>query len=139
MLIEKQLLRNEEDEFMNEDQLTTIRQLLIDMRTKVIARKVPENLYAESSQTSDEADKAQEESAWMMAIKKRSLDNDLLNDIEKALYKMNIGEYGYCERSGEPIGIARLLAYPTSRMTVEEQTRHEYEQQTQLGGKQRQQ
>ena len=56
---------------------------------------------------------------------------DRLSDIEKALHKMNIGEYGYCERSGERIAIARLLAYPTSRMTLEEQTRYEYEQQTQ--------
>ena len=131
MLNEAQLLKNEEDGFMSEDQLTSIHQLLIDMRNKVIAQETLVDLYKEPSQSSDDADRAQVESAWMMAIKKRSLDNDLLSDIEKALHKMNIGEYGYCERSGEPIAIARLLAYPTSRMTLEEQTRYEYEQQTQ--------
>ncbi len=131
MLNEAQLLKNEEDGFMSEDQLTSIHQLLIDMRNKVIAQETLVDLYTEPSQSSDDADRAQVESAWMMAIKKRSLDNDLLSDIEKALHKMNIGEYGYCERSGEPIAIARLLAYPTSRMTLEEQTRYEYEQQTQ--------
>ena len=126
MLNEAQLLKNEEDGFMSEDQLTSIHQLLIDMRNKVIAQETLIDLYTEPSQSSDDADRAQVESAWMMAIKKRSLDNDLLSDIEKALHKMNIGEYGYCERSGEPIAIARLLAYPTSRMTLEEQTRYEY-------------
>lgn len=126
MLNEAQLLKNEEDGFMSEDQLTSIHQLLIDMRNKVIAQETLVDLYTEPSQSSDDADRAQVESAWMMAIKKRSLDNDLLSDIEKALHKMNIGEYGYCERSGEPIAIARLLAYPTSRMTLEEQTRYEY-------------
>ena len=131
MLNEAQLLKNEEDGFMSEDQLTSIHQLLIDMRNKVIAQETLIDLYTEPSQSSDDADRAQVESAWMMAIKKRSLDNDLLSDIEKALHKMNIGEYGYCERSGEPIAIARLLAYPTSRMTLEEQSRYEYEQQTQ--------
>ena len=131
MLNEAQLLKNEEDGFMSEDQLTSIHQLLIDMRNKVIAQETLVDLYTEPSQSSDDADRAQVESAWMMAIKKRSLDNDLLSDIEKGLHKMNIGEYGYCERSGEPLAIARLLASPTSRMTLEEQTRYEYEQQTQ--------
>ncbi len=135
MLNEKQLSKNNEDDFMSEDQLATIRHLLIDMRNKVIARKEPIDMHAASARNSDDAERAQEESAWMMALKKRSLDNDLLSDIEKALYKMNIGEYGYCERSGEPINIARLLAYPTSRLTLDEQTRHEREQQMRCGDK----
>ena len=133
MFIEKQLLKNEEDEFISEDQLTAIRKSLIDMRNKVVAQKEPVDLCVESERNSDEADRAQEESTWMLAIRKRASDHDLLSDIEKALYKMKIGEYGYCERSGEPIEIARLLAYPTSRMTMEEQARHEQEQQMQRG------
>ena len=133
MFIEKQLLKDEEDEFISEDQLTAIRKSLIDMRDKVVAQKEPVDLCVESERISDEADRAQEESTWMLAIRKRASDHDLLSDIEKALYKMKIGEYGYCERSGEPIEIARLLAYPTSRMTMEEQARHEQEQQMQRG------
>lgn len=133
MFIEKQLLKDEEDEFISEDQLTAIRKSLIDMRDKVVAQKEPVDLCVESERNSDEADRAQEESTWMLAIRKRASDHDLLSDIEKALYKMKIGEYGYCERSGEPIEIARLLAYPTSRMTMEEQARHEQEQQMQRG------
>ena len=133
MFIEKQLLKDEEDEFISEDQLTAIRKSLIDMWDKVVAQKEPVDLCVESERNSDEADRAQEESTWMLAIRKRASDHDLLSDIEKALYKMKIGEYGYCERSGEPIEIARLLAYPTSRMTMEEQARHEQEQQMQRG------
>lgn len=133
MFIEKQLLKDEEDEFISEDQLTAIRKSLIDMRDKVVAQKEPVDLCVESERNSDEADRAQEESTWMLAIRKRASDHDLLSDIEKALYKMKIGEYGYCERSGEPIEIARLLAYPTSRMTMEEQARREQEQQMQRG------
>ena len=133
MFIEKQLLKDEEDEFISEDQLTAIRKSLIDMRNKVVAQKEPVDLCVESERNSDEAGRAQEESTWMLAIRKRASDHDLLSDIEKALYKMKIGEYGYCERSGEPIEIARLLAYPTSRMTMEEQARHEQEQQMQRG------
>ncbi len=122
MLIEKKLPENKTDEFISEAQLETIRSLLIEMRNKVVARRESAKLCVEGARYSDDADRAREESAWLLAINKEAWDNNLLRDIENALYKINIGEYGYCERSGEPIEVARLLAYPTSRLTLEEQT-----------------
>ena len=129
MIIEKQLLTNKKDECISDEQLTAIRSLLIDMRDSVVAQKESKDAGFESERCSDDADKAGEETAWLVAVKKRASDNDLLSDIEKALYKMETGEYGYCERSGQPIEVARLLAYPTSRLSLEEQTRHEQQQQ----------
>jgi DnaK suppressor protein len=61
----------------------------------------------------------------MLQIRMRSMQSDLLSEVNQALQRMEQGNYGFCEVSGRPIEIGRLLAQPTTRMTVEEQTRIE--------------
>lgn len=130
MLTKEQILSASEEEFMNEEQLAFIRELLFDMRQKLQAEeKTTATLEHQSSErSSDMVDQANQEEHWMVQIKVRSHESDLLSDIEKALYKVDSGNYGYCEYSGEPIDIRRLLARPTSRTTIEEQTRREKQQ-----------
>ena len=74
-----------------------------------------------ADQHSDPLDQAQEATQYMVQLRKKALDTDLLSEVEKALYRMQIGEYGYCEISGEPIDSRRLLANPISRTCIEEQ------------------
>ncbi len=128
MLTQERLLQAAEEEFMNDEQLAFMRQKLLDMRQQIIGDERVDS-PVQADRLSDAADQAQQEEQWMIEIRKRSIESDLLSDIEQALYKVEIGEYGYCEYSGDPIDIRRLLAYPMSRMTVEEQERHERLQQ----------
>jgi DnaK suppressor protein len=123
VLTKEELIESTEADFMNEDQLEYIRELLLDMRNRFAGEQLLTTTQTERH--SDLADRAHQEEQWMLSIRKRALDNDLLSDIDKALYKVERGEYGYCETSGEPIDIKRLLANPTSRTSVEEQERVE--------------
>jgi len=121
MMTKEQILKSSQDEFMNREQLRFIRELLLEMRRTIYAAEpVPE-----PARLSDQLDQAWQEEQWMIQLKRRAQKTDLLSDIDKALHRVNIGEYGYCELSGEPIDINRLLANPVSRTTIEEQTRLE--------------
>lgn len=117
MLTKKQIINDSDDQFMNDEQLAFMRQLLINMRERTLLSSEP--IVAENHP--EAADCAAQEERWLVAIKSRVMQADLLSEIDKALVRIESKEYGYCERSGEPIDIRRLLAYPTSSLTVQEQ------------------
>ncbi len=122
-LTKEQVIAASEEEFMDDSQLEFIRQRLIEMRqshTPVMTPAEPAE-----QRCADAIDQAHVEQQWMINLRRRSYQSDLLSDIDKALRRVATGEYGYCEMSGEPIDINRLLANPVSRTTVEEQQRLE--------------
>jgi len=125
MLTKNQIVNADDEEFMNDQQLAYMRQLLEKMRRDVLDEIELADNTEDDSRASDPLDRAQQESQWLVNIRMRSMETDLLTDIDKALHKVDCGEYGYCEFTGEPIDVRRLLAHPTSRTTVEEQEKRE--------------
>lgn len=126
MMTKEQFVQTSPDEFMNEGQLDFVRQLLMNMRDAANTRSIEEP--GPGGRQADPIDQAWQEEQWMIRLKRRAQQTDLLTEIDKALHRVTTGEYGYCELSGEPIDVRRLLANPLSRTTVEEQDRLERSQ-----------
>jgi DnaK suppressor protein len=84
-----------------------------------------ETLKSESLREPDVADRASSETDWSLELRTRDRQRKLISKIDAALRRIDDGEYGYCEVTGEPISLARLEARPIATMTVEAQERHE--------------
>ena len=82
-------------------------------------------LQIDSMREADLTDRASSETDWSIELRTRDRQRKLISKIEAALRRLDEGEYGYCEVSGEPISLARLEARPIATMTVEAQSRHE--------------
>lgn len=82
-------------------------------------------LQVDSLRESDLTDRASSETDWSIELRTRDRQRKLISKIDAALRRIDDGEYGYCEVSGEPISLARLEARPIATMTVEAQERHE--------------
>ena len=123
MIIEKETMMNtDESTVITRDQLTSIHTRLLTMKQQILSQHAES---IEQERPSDPLDQAQHEMESLVQLRKRALDTDLLSGVGKALYKIQCGEYGYCEISGEPIDILRLQANPTSCTSIEEQERLE--------------
>jgi DnaK suppressor protein len=126
MLTEKQLLAASEDEYMNEAQLEFFRDLL-----KTQASEVRESLQSAREQLAsfenepDELDKASIEEERRMALRFLDRQTKLLPKIDQSIKRIDEGEFGYCEVTGEPIGVKRLLLRPTATLCAEEKQRQE--------------
>jgi len=79
----------------------------------------------EQETVADPADRATVEEEHALELRTRDRERKLLKKIEQALTRIDDGSYGFCEETGEPIGIARLLARPTATLSVDAQTRRE--------------
>ena len=79
----------------------------------------------ETNYIADQSDRATIEEEYALELRSRDRERKLLQKIRKALYLIEIGEYGFCEETGEPIGIKRLIARPTATLSIEAQERRE--------------
>ena len=126
MLTEKQLLRAPRKDYMNGAQLEFFRQRLLDLRKELSVRL--ERVKAELSEEHrecDELDRASVEEDINLKVRALNRDSKLLPKIEEALRRIEDGSYGYCEATGAPIGIERLLLRPTAAFSAEEKNRQE--------------
>lgn len=122
----EELLAMPETDYMNPAQLTFFRQLLVRMRDEMLHNVATTSEHLrESEDMSDPADRATQEEEHSLELRTRDRERKLLHKIEEALQRIERGEYGYCEETGEPIGLRRLLARPTATLTLEAQERHE--------------
>jgi DnaK suppressor protein len=114
---------------MNLEQLDFFRQRLLALKDE-IARNALEAAHElrEAAAPSDEADRATLEEEHALALRVRDREDKLLAKIEAALRRIEDGSYGYCEETGEPIGLPRLLARPTATLSIEAQERRERRQ-----------
>ena len=121
-----ELLAMPEKDYMNPTQLAFFRELLEHMRDEILhnVTSTSEHLR-ESEEMPDPADRATQEEEHSFELRARDRERKLLHKIERALQRIEQGEYGYCEETGEPIGLKRLLARPTATLTLEAQERHE--------------
>ncbi|WP_348675305.1 RNA polymerase-binding protein DksA [uncultured Abyssibacter sp.] len=109
-----------EDEYMNEAQLAFFKQRLLEQRGEVLAREreIRERLNHRES-AADPVDRAATEEERWLDLRLRDRESKLLRKIESALESIRNKEYGYCEQTGEPIGIPRLLARPTATLCID--------------------
>jgi DnaK suppressor protein len=127
-LLEKSDYRPSEDEpFMNERQLEYFKQKLLAWKEEILreSRETVSHLQKETENHADLADRASSETDRALELRTRDRQRKLISKIDQALRRVEDGSYGYCEETGEPIGLARLEARPTATMSVEAQERHE--------------
>ncbi len=125
-LTEAALLKMPESDYMNAEQLEFFRERLVGMRDE-LQLKVDETVehMREQEVVADPADRATVEEEHALELRTRDRERKLLKKIEQALARISDESYGYCEETGEPIGLARLLARPTATLSVEAQARRE--------------
>lgn len=123
---------NQNEPYMNEFQIEYFRQKLEDWKSDLLSesRETLEHLKSENFNEPDLTDRATIESDTAFELRTRDRYRKLIDKIDAALRRVDNGEYGYCEETGEEIGIKRLEARPVATMTIEAQERHEsYEKQ----------
>ena len=129
ILTEEQILQMPESDYMNDAQLAffraRLRQMEADIRNN--AGETTEHLR-ETVIVPDPADRATIEEEHALELRTRDRERKLLKKIEQALATIDSGDYGYCEETGDPIGIPRLLARPTATLSLEAQQRRELRQ-----------
>jgi DnaK suppressor protein len=116
-----------EEPYMNPRQLEYFRQRLLQWRQELLdeSQETLEHLREESDGVGDDADRATSESTRSFELRTRDRYRKLLNKITEALNRIEDGSYGYCEVTGEEIGLARLGARPIATMTVHAQEDYE--------------
>ncbi|MCZ8016405.1 TraR/DksA family transcriptional regulator [Limnobacter thiooxidans] len=129
LITEKQLLAMKEDDYMNEVQLAFFRQRLQDMEKELLANagETTEHLR-ETVVVPDPADRATIEEEHALELRTRDRERKLLKKVQQSLQKIDAGDYGWCEETGDPIGVPRLLARPTATLSLEAQQRRELKQ-----------
>ena len=118
---------SEKEEYMNEMQLEYFRQKLLDWKKSLIgqSKDTLDDLKQGGLNQPDQIDRASLESDKALELRTRDRARKLISKIDEALKRIEDGSYGYCEETGEPIGIERLEARPVATLSIEAQERHE--------------
>lgn len=116
-----------EEEFMNPMHLEYFRRKLNDWKDDILRESAEtlHNLQEDNLREPDIADRASSETDWSVELRTRDRQRKLVSKIDSALRRIEEGEYGYCEVTGEPISLRRLDARPIATMTIEAQEAHE--------------
>jgi DnaK suppressor protein len=118
---------SEDEPFMNERQQEYFKQKLLQWKEDLLreSRETVTHLQAETENHPDLADRASSETDRALELRTRDRQRKLIAKIDEALRRIEEGNYGYCEETGEPIGLARLEARPIATLSLEAQERHE--------------
>lgn len=118
---------SEKEAFMNDQQKEYFRRKLIEWKSDILkeSKYTLEQLQEESLHLPDLADRASSETDKAIELRTRDRQRKLIAKIDAALRRIETGDYGYCEETGEPIGIRRLEARPIATLSLEAQERHE--------------
>jgi DnaK suppressor protein len=129
LLTEAELLKMADSDYMNEAQMGFFKARLRQMEADILrnAGETTEHLR-ETVIVPDPADRATIEEEHALELRTRDRERKLLKKIQQAVVRVDEGEYGYCEETGEPIGLGRLLARPTATLSLEAQQRRELRQ-----------
>lgn len=129
-LTEAELLAMPDSEYMNEKQIDFFRARLTAQKNELLsnAGETTEHLREDTSIVPDPADRATIEEEHALELRTRDRERKLLKKIAQSLARLESGDYGYCDETGEPIGLARLLARPTATLSLEAQQRRELKQ-----------
>lgn len=126
---EEQLLKMPESAYMNDEQLAFFKYRLQQMERELLANadETTEHLR-ETVIVPDPADRATIEEEHALELRTRDRERKLLKKVQQAIGRIDSGDYGFCEETGDPIGIPRLLARPTATLSLEAQQRRELKQ-----------
>lgn len=118
---------SEDEPFMNERQRAYFRRKLLAWKEEILhqTRETLQGLHSDSTQHADLADRATSETDRALELRARDRHRKLIAKIDAALARIEDGTYGYCEETGEPIGLRRLDARPIATLSLEAQERHE--------------
>ncbi len=118
---------HDDEPFMNKRQLGYFRNKLLAWKEDILreSRETISNLQTDTENHPDLADRATSESDRALELRTRDRQRKLISKIDAALRRIEDGSYGYCEETGEPIGLARLDARPIATLSLEAQERHE--------------
>ncbi len=129
-LTEAELIAMPDEEYMNDTQMAFFRLKLSKLKQEILnnAGETTEHLREETAVVPDPADRATIEEEHALELRTRDRERKLLKKIEQSIARISEGEYGYCDETGEPIGVGRLLARPTANLSLEAQQRRELKQ-----------
>jgi DnaK suppressor protein len=129
-LTDDELLAMPESEYMNDKQLEFFRMKLQELKDDLLsnAGETTEHLREDTSIVPDPADRATIEEEHALELRTRDRERKLLKKISQSLARIDSGEYGFCDETGEPIGLGRLIARPTATLSLEAQQRRELKQ-----------
>ena len=118
---------SENEPYMNEAQQDYFRRLLLEWKRSIFSASADtlQNLQDGPIREPDLNDRASSETDWGIELRTRDRQRKLIAKIDSAMRRIDEGEYGFCEVTGEPIGLGRLIARPIATMTVEAQQAHE--------------
>ena len=118
---------SEDEEFMNDRQIEYFKQKLLTWKEEILreSRETLTHLQSETENHPDIADRASSETDRALELRTRDRQRKLISKIDDALRRIEDGSYGFCEETGEPIGVARLEARPIATLSLEAQERHE--------------
>ena len=123
----KEYRPSDDEPFMNERQQEYFRQKLLAWKEEILleSRSTIASLQEDTASLPDLADRATSESDRALELRTRDRQRKLIAKIDEALRRIDEGSYGYCEETGEPIGVSRLDARPIATLSLEAQERHE--------------
>ncbi|MBI5279525.1 MAG: RNA polymerase-binding protein DksA [Burkholderiales bacterium] len=129
-LTDAEVLAMPDAEYMNEKQMQFFRLKLLQLKTDILnsAGETTEHLREDTVIVPDPADRATIEEEHALELRTRDRERKLLKKIEQSIARIDAGDYGYCDETGEPIGVGRLLARPTATLSLEAQQRRELKQ-----------
>lgn len=129
-LSDEELIAMPDSEYMNDKQLAAFRLRLQKLKQDILtnAGETTEHLREDTVVVPDPADRATIEEEHALELRTRDRERKLLKKIEQSIARIDSGDYGYCDETGEPIGVGRLLARPTATLSLEAQQRRELKQ-----------
>ena len=129
-LSDAELMAMPDSEYMNTVQLAAFRLKLMKLKLDILnsAGETTEHLREDTSVVPDPADRATIEEEHALELRTRDRERKLLKKIEQSIGRIDAGDYGYCDETGEAIGVGRLLARPTATLSLEAQQRRELKQ-----------
>jgi DnaK suppressor protein len=129
-LSDNEVLAMPDTEYMNDKQMAFFRHKLVALKQSILnnADETTEHLREDTVIVPDPADRATIEEEHALELRTRDRERKLLKKIEQSIGRIDAGDYGYCDETGEPIGVGRLLARPTATLSLEAQQRRELKQ-----------
>jgi len=129
-LTDEEIMAMSDNDYMNDTQMAFFRLKLVALKNDILsnAGETTEHLREDTVVVPDPADRATIEEEHALELRTRDRERKLLKKIEQSIDRIDAGDYGFCDETGEPIGVGRLLARPTATLSLEAQQRRELKQ-----------
>jgi DnaK suppressor protein len=125
-LTEAEIMKQPESEYMSKAQLAFFHEKLTELRSTILVNATDTGEHLRDAEVAtDPSDRATQEEEYTLELRTRDRERKLLRKVDKALRMIDDGSFGWCEETGEPIGLARLIARPTATLSIEAQERRE--------------